>query len=150
MPTHVSRYGSLVLCTLLLFGTIQFGTTAAAPDGFDAAEPVSRQASQSGADSDDAIKRLREGTIITDVVGYFRQDGDGATFVTDDGQEFGGLSNLNLERVVRTLKGTDESKRLRWSVSGVVTEFMSRNFLLISRAVYKSATLPPVPGQLSN
>jgi len=95
-------------------------------------------------------RRIREGTTIHDQTGYFRSDGDGATFVTDEGVELGGLPNLNLERIVRTLKTTDEAKSIRWSVSGMVTEFSGRNFLLISRAVYKSTPLPPVPEQLSN
>jgi len=100
--------------------------------------------------SDVSKRRIREGTTIHDRAGYFRQDGDGATFVTEGGLEFGGLPNLNLERVVRTLKTLDESKSNRWSVSGVVTEFSGRNFLLISRAVYKSTPPPPVPEPLSN
>ncbi|NOY30704.1 MAG: hypothetical protein GXP28_11215 [Planctomycetes bacterium] len=104
----------------------------------------------SGTSSDVSKRRIREGTTIHDRVGYFRQDGDGATFVTEGGLEFGGLPNLNLERVVRTLKTLDESKSNRWSVSGVVTEFSGRNFLLISRAVYKSTPPPAVPESLSN
>lgn len=87
-------------------------------------------------------RRLREGTRLDDVIGIFRQNGDGAIFVSKDGMEFGGLSNLNLERIVRTLKGTDDPESVQWSVSGEVTEFMGRNFLLISRAVYKSAQPP--------
>ena len=93
-------------------------------------------------------KRIREGTMIDNTVGYFQQDGDGATFVTEDGFELGGLPNLNLERVVRTLKTSDESKTIRWRVTGTVTEFSGRNYLFITRAVYKSTTPPPVPSQL--
>lgn len=84
-------------------------------------------------------RRMREGTIITDSTGVFRQDGDGALFVTDDGWEFGSLANLNLERVVRVLKSSDEPVEMRWSVSGTITEFSGRNFLLISRATYRSS-----------
>ncbi len=97
-----------------------------------------------------AKRRLREGTMLTNQGGYFRQDGDGAIFVTEDKLEFGALNNLNLERVVRTLKGSDEAESIRWSVNGVVTEFNGRNFLLISRAVYKSASPPPAPEQILN
>lgn len=147
MPAQVYRCGGVALCVLALIGAAQFSTTIAAPDGFGS--PSSTRPLLDSEDSD-ANRRLREGTLIVDVVGYFRQDGDGATFVTDEGQEFGGLSNLNLERIARTLKGADESKRLMWSVSGTVTEFMNRNFLLISRAVYKSAAQPPAPDQLSD
>ncbi len=94
------------------------------------------------------LRRLREGTIVSDQSGYFREDGDGATFIADAGIEFGALPNLNLERVVRLLKSSDEPNSIRWSVNGEVTEFTGRNFLLISRAAYKPATPPPVPDRI--
>ena len=92
--------------------------------------------------------RLREGTLISDQSGFFREDGDGATFVADTGMEFGALPNLNLERVVRLLKSVEEPNSVRWSVNGTVTEFSGRNFLLISRAVYKAASSPPTPDRI--
>ncbi|QEG35251.1 hypothetical protein [Bythopirellula goksoeyrii] len=95
-------------------------------------------------------RRIREGTTIVDRAGFFRLDGEGATFVTDDEHEFGALPNLNLERIVRTLKGYDESNSIRWSVNGVITEFNGRNYLLINRAVYKSSVPPPIPEQVVN
>ncbi len=95
-------------------------------------------------------RRIREGTLIVDRGGFFRQDGEGATFVTEDNHEFGALPNLNLERIVRTLKGSDEAESIRWSVNGVVTEFNGRNHLLINRAVYKSSVPPPIPEQVVN
>ena len=96
-----------------------------------------------------SIRRLREGTVINDQTGYFRENGDGASFVSDKGQEFGALQNLNLERVVRLLKNADEPSSIRWSVTGTVTEFSGRNYLLISRAVYKSASPPPAPDRVA-
>jgi hypothetical protein len=95
-------------------------------------------------------RRLREGTLLTDQGGHFRQDGDGAVFVAESGYELVALPNLNLERVVRTLKGSDVSESIRWSVNGVVTEFNGRNYMLIRRAVYKSASPPPTPEQILN
>jgi hypothetical protein len=99
---------------------------------------------------ENAKRRLREGTVLADQGGRFRQDGDGAVFVTESQLDFVALPNLNLERVIRTLKGSDESESIRWSVSGVVTEFNGRNYLLINRAVYKSASSPPAPEQILN
>jgi len=93
-------------------------------------------------------RRLREGTQVSNESGYFRLDGDGATFVSDNGHQFGGLPNLNLERVVRILKNAEDSQYIRWTVNGMVTEFSERNFLLISRAIYKSVSQPPLPEQL--
>jgi len=95
--------------------------------------------------SEENKQRLREGTKITNRLGRFRQAGDRATFVTENNIELGGLPNLNLERVVRMLKSVDEPDSIWWSVSGLVTEFSGRNYLLIERAVYKSATPPPIP-----
>lgn len=92
-----------------------------------------------------SLLRLREGTVINDQSGYFREDGEGATFVAATGLEFGALPNLNLERVVGLIKGVEKPSSIRWSVTGSVTEFGGRNFLLISRVVYKSASPPPTP-----
>jgi hypothetical protein len=117
---------------------------AQAANGFRPAT-VSREDAEAN-----AKRRLREGTVLTDEGGRFRQDGDGAIFVSEKQLEFVALENLNLERVARTLKGSDESESIRWSVSGAVTEFNGRNFLLISRAVYKSASPPPAPEQILN
>ena len=83
--------------------------------------------------------RIREGTKITNRLGRFRQAGDRAIFITKTNVELGGLPNLNLERIVRTLKGVDDPESIWWSVSGIVTEFSGKNYLLIDRAVYKSS-----------
>jgi hypothetical protein len=93
-------------------------------------------------------RRLREGTIITNRLGHFRLSGGRAMFVTDDGIRLGGLPNLGLERVVLMLKSVEEPDSIWWSVSGTVTEFADRNYLLIKRAVYRSATPPPRPVKL--
>jgi len=98
--------------------------------------------------SEENKQRLREGTRVTNRLGRFRQSGDRATFVTENDIELGGLPNLNLERVVRMLKGVDEPESIWWSVSGLVTEFSGRNYLLIERAVYKSAAPPPIPEKM--
>jgi hypothetical protein len=95
--------------------------------------------------NDGSTTRLREGTQLTDRMGYFRQNGDALTFVDADGRELGGLPNLSLERIIRMLKSVEEPEGVKWSVSGTVTEFSGRNYLLVSRAVYKAAMLPPMP-----
>jgi len=142
MSSAVSRFALGVVVVSVLSVAAVVGITHAASG--------TRSGSQNDNASDHSKRRMREGTTVHDRVGYFRQDGDGATFVTAEGLELGGLPNLNLERVVRVLKTLDESKANRWSVSGMVTEFSGRNFLLISRAVYKSTPpSPPVPERLS-
>jgi len=92
-----------------------------------------------------AARRLREGTRLKNCVGRFRQNGDSVSFVDEQGRDMGGLPNLNLERVVRMLKGVDEPENITWSISGSVTEFSGRNYVLITRAVYKAAAAPPAP-----
>jgi hypothetical protein len=108
-------------------------------------------AARNAVEGDEKVKqRWREGKRLINHGGHFRQDGDGAVFVSEKGHELVALANLNLERVTRTLKASDESESIRWSVNGVVTEFNGRNYLLIQRAVYKSASPPPVPEQILN
>lgn len=81
--------------------------------------------------------RLREGTTLVDVPGYFRMLGDRATFYTADGKErFGGLENLNLERISVAMDETPD--QLEWIVSGVITEYKGSNHLLVTRAVLKT------------
>lgn len=89
--------------------------------------------------------RLREGTELKNVVGRFRQMGDTLTFIDEQNREIGGLPNLNLERVSRVLQTVEEPESVSWSISGRVTEYSGRNFLLISRAVFRSAAPPPAP-----
>jgi hypothetical protein len=93
--------------------------------------------------------RLREGTRLKDVAGCFRQSGDSLTFIDGENREITGLPNLNLERILRTLKTVEEPESITWSVSGTVTEFSGHNYLLISRAVYKAAAPPPAPETIS-
>jgi hypothetical protein len=93
--------------------------------------------------------RLREGTRLKDVTGRFRQSGDSLTFIDGENREITGLPNLNLERILRTLKTVEEPESITWSVSGSVTEFSGHNYLLISRAVYKAAAPPPAPETIS-
>ncbi|TWU21294.1 hypothetical protein [Bythopirellula polymerisocia] len=149
---HLRRFSKLSLAVLLLLPLL--GISLFAKENHNSVPSVSGQFSPSkhsrGEFEESSKIRIREGTLIVDKGGYFRQDGEGATFVTEDKYEFGALPNLNLERIVRTLKSSDESESIRWSVNGVVTEFNGRNHILISRAVYKSSVPPPIPEQIVN
>lgn len=92
-----------------------------------------------------ARARLREGTQLTDRLGRFRQNGESLSFVDESGRELGGLPNLSLERIANALKAVDEPESVWWSISGTITEFGDRNYLLVTRAVYKAAAQPPTP-----
>jgi hypothetical protein len=119
----------------------------------DASGPLSvpsrLRTSTNAPSADDAgpIHRLREGTQIVEALGHFRVLGDRVMFHTSDGgRSLGGLPNLNLERIVRTVR--DHSEPVLWSVTGTVTEFQGANFILIERALLKSqktesAATPP-------
>ena len=81
--------------------------------------------------------RIREGTKVADLVGHFKLTGDRVAFYTADGNiRFGGLENLNLERIARVVK--DSHIELQWTVSGLVTEYRGTNYLLVAHAVLKS------------
>ena len=86
-----------------------------------------------------AKQRLREGTQIVDRVGTIRLSGQRYVFQSStDGVELRLLENLALERVIRT---QDELREDRpWTVSGIVAEYQGENFLLLTRAVAKSAS----------
>jgi len=83
--------------------------------------------------------RLREGMLLTDAVGHFETPAEGPVFVDAAGRRLTGLENLNLQRITRHLRAADTAADIQWKISGTVTEFEGRNFILIERAVY----LPP-------
>jgi hypothetical protein len=143
---------SAAFCVMALLAGARVALRAQEPVS-KADEPSYVEASRvlDDAASDEKKKlRWREGKRLIDHGGHFRQDGDGAIFVSETGHELVALANLNLERVTRTLKAADEPESIRWSINGIVTEFNGRNYLLIQRAVYKSASPPPVPEQILN
>jgi hypothetical protein len=147
------RSAAVVLLTMACGGGLVAAAFAdAAIDEAPTASPTATappsgayEGASSESSSLSAALRLREGTQFADRLGHFRQQGESVVFVDDQGRELGGLPNLNLERVLRMLKGVEEPDSIAWSVSGTVTEYGGRNYLLITRAVYKSATLPPAP-----
>ena len=151
LPTK--KHISYLLVAMLLLAAVFCSERTIAREGSSTREQTQKSESAQrrlpGEAGQHGIRRLREGTVISDQSGFFREDGDGATFVADSDLEFGALPNLNLERVVRLLKSAEEPNSIRWSVTGKVTEFSGRNFLLISRAVYKSATPPPAPDRVA-
>ncbi len=156
MPKTMKRFALALLVLSTVFASIiQYRTTfAQAGSGYRGdLEPTAFSPSTSnstGNKMDEGAKhRLREGTTVSNRLGRFQQSGGRATFVTENGLELGGLPNLNLERVVRMLKSAGESESIWWSVSGTITEFSGRNYILISRAVYKSASPPPSPEKLA-
>ena len=124
-----------------------FSQSSATPVPAPVADTPSRDAAQ--VDAEQAKLRLREGTRLRDVIGHFRQNGEILIFIDSEKREIGGLPNLNLERISRMLKTVEEPESIAWSITGTITEFSGKNFLLISRAVYKAATPPPAPESIA-
>jgi hypothetical protein len=80
--------------------------------------------------------RMREGTKVEKLAGYFKLTGDRVTFYPAEGkQHFGGLENLALERIARTVK--DSPSQLNWIITGTITEYRGSNYLLVTHAVLK-------------
>jgi hypothetical protein len=82
---------------------------------------------------------LREGTQIKDQHGHFEPAGDSADFVDESGRRLGGLKNLNMQRVTQVLRTSRVPEAIQWTVSGTITEFGGRNYLLITRVVRRSS-----------
>jgi len=99
------------------------------------ARPVAMRRVQEGERAGD---RQREGTKLTEVVGRFELAGDRITFYPNGGREsYRVLENLALERVSQVL--SESRARQDWTISGVLTEFRGNNYLLLNKAVVKSA-----------
>jgi len=89
------------------------------------------------ASNGDEGKIVLEGVRLHDELGEFKVRGDRAIFISNDGKlQFSGLENRNLERIVRKI--ADNPSQLTWAVTGMVTEYKSTNYLLITHAVIKS------------
>jgi hypothetical protein len=83
----------------------------------------------------DPAQQLREGSVLKNLPGTFQVAGDRITFCPSERDAaFPVLENLALERVWGMLESV--GGRL-WSVSGTVTEYRGRNYLLIERAVVR-------------
>jgi hypothetical protein len=155
----VALGASLAACTLSAQDSPAPQPSTAAGEGSEAASPGPGVAPSPGpgvsgleeleglgeGEGGAATPRLREGTQLTDRLGRFRQNGEALSFIDESGRELGGLPNLSLERITNALKAVEEPESVWWSVSGTITEFGDRNYLLVTRAVYKAAALPPTP-----
>lgn len=100
-----------------------------------------RPAGEDDADAaQEASARLREGTKLDNTIGRFAINGDRVAFFSDDDQPaLALLENLALERIAQMLTTVGEERK--WNVSGTITEFQGKNYLLVSRAVVKNRTV---------
>ena len=90
----------------------------------------------SATESAPARLRLREGTVILDKLGTFGFTEDHISFhEQEDDLQLAVLENLALERIVRVIGESHDPGEVEWKVSGTVTEFQGKNYLLLSKAV---------------
>ena len=62
------------------------------------------------------------------------------TFFLADGKgRLVGLENLTLQRIAQVI--ADSPERLRWTVTGTITEYRGANYLLVRRAILKNRSL---------
>lgn len=127
-------------------------TTGFAPDrsnlyGSDTGAPLTPVADRQGANSNGLANpselhradgrgfRLREGMKFVNQVGELKEAGGRIVFYPEGyTQSLQLLENLALERVSDDL---DQTQR-KWSVTGIVTEYLGSNYLLLHRAVLKA------------
>ena len=84
-------------------------------------------------------RRQREGTTLVSQYGHFEHSGDRLLFTSIDGTlRVTALENLALQRIGRLIN--EQSAQLEWSISGTLTEYRGGNYLLITRAMVKSAS----------
>lgn len=68
--------------------------------------------------------------------GHFESAADVPVFIDEGGRRLIGLENLNLQRIVQSVRSAEDPKSLQWKVTGTITEYEGRNYILIERAVY--------------
>lgn len=130
---HLSRILSLCLLTIVVAST---GLRGSDPIEATTTRPVAHR--RVGENDRASGERQREGTRLTDVNGRFELAGDRVTFHPASGREsYRLLENLALERVGQVL--SESRAKQDWTVSGTLTEFRGANYLLLTKAVIKSA-----------
>jgi hypothetical protein len=123
----------------------------ASKNGTAALADTPAERNEAGLDAGDKAKlRRREGGKLTDQRGRIERRGERYVFLAENSTlHYIVLENLMLERVATVL---DESAggQLNWNVSGTITEFRGSNYILLQRAVVKSATGTKEPRRLED
>ena len=77
---------------------------------------------------------MREGTLLTDVKGRFRKQGERFQFIEDgSNKSYKCLENLSLQRIDASQQ--DDDRKVAWIVCAKVTEFKGENFLVLEKAI---------------
>ena len=77
---------------------------------------------------------MREGSVLADIKGRVKKQGDRFYFTDDTtNKSYKCLENLCLQRI--STNQQDEERKVIWLVSAKVTEFNGENFLILEKAV---------------
>lgn len=128
MSAFGSTWGSLVVGVLLGAGTARAAAARSEPAAAEAAPAA-------------AAVRWREGELLEEQVGTLELSGERVQCTLAGSQRtLPVLENLALERVVRLL---DQQVAGPWLITGLVTEYRGRNYLLLQRAVVRTVDGAP-------
>lgn len=108
------------LGSVLLFAGV--GVNLTAQDGLD-----------SGSAKKVTTKILREGTRVESRVCECRNDGNQLSiqFDSDGGRNLIALENLTAQRILQA--ASDDPSDKHWTITGTITEFQGRNYILLER-----------------
>ena len=109
-----------------LVGLAAIGSNLTAGDGASRGEGLPVESAQ------EPVRLLREGARVESKMMVVRSAADNLIFESeDDKQSLEALENLALERVMQAVRADSSDKR--WLVTGQVTEYRGRNFILLER-----------------
>ncbi len=110
-----------------LFGLISLAALASNLTAGDGGSP----ASPSGTGRKEVSKVMREGSRLESKLMTIRLAGESIVLESDDHQTFEALENLSLERIMQAVRA--DSGDNNWIISGQVTEFRGKNYILLDR-----------------
>lgn len=127
------RRGLVVAAATALIG-FTAGWTQTAPPTENPPRPADAASLETPRGEQAGRMRLREGTELTSLRGWFRMvEGRILFFPSEGDARYIGLENLNLERIAAELASSPS--QLEWSISGTITEFRGTNYVLVRRAI---------------
>lgn len=113
-------------------------------NGLGAGLPVQDQRDASGQSTASPARReiqtklLREGNAISNETAHCRMSGERLVIeIGEEGRTLTALENLAAQRILEMV--IDDPTEQEWIVTGKITEFQERNFILVERASRSAA-----------
>ena len=136
-----ARFLSRVLLPALLFMGVEGHVRGREPAARVPQQGTAAIDADQGEAREEPIRRVREGSVLKRQTGSFTMLGDRIVFQSEGEEDvLMVLENLMLERVWKVLQ---ETSPRQWIVSGSVTEYRGRNYLLLERAVVRAQSTSP-------